>query len=182
MIAFRPVPYFSLLIWLICLFPALADGVPLGGFCGDYEGQTISSTENGLSKRDLSVSIRDCDKGFTVNWTTITHKRDGRLKRKSYTIDFRPTERETVFASAMRTNMFGGKVPLDPLKGDPYVWARVSGATLTVFALIVTHDGGYEMQVYDRTIAENGLDLKFSRFRDGVQLKQITGKLIRTGG
>ena len=182
MTAFRLVPFFALLIWLIGFLPARADEISLGDFCGDYEGQTISSTEDGLSKRDLSVSISDCDKGFTVNWTTVTHKSDGRLKRKSYTINFRPTDRETVFASAMRTNMFGGKVPLDPLKGDPYVWARVSGKTLTVFALIVTHAGGYEMQVYDRTIVGDGLDLKFSRFRDGVQLRQITAKLIKTGG
>ena len=182
MTAFRPLPLFVLLIGLIGVLPARADGVSLGDFCGDFEGQTISSTENGLSKRDLSVSIKNCGTGFTVDWTTVTHKSDGRLKRKSYSIDFVPTDRETVFASAMRTNMFGGKVPLDPLKGDPYVWARVSGGTLTVFALIVTHDGGYEMQVYDRTIVGDGLDLKFSRFRDGVQLKEITGKLIKTGG
>ncbi len=182
MTAFRLVPFIALLIWLVGFLPARADDLSLAEFCGDYEGQTISSTENGLSKRDLSVSIRDCGKGFTIAWTTVTRKSDGRLKRKSYTIDFRPTERKTVFASAMRTNMFGGKVPLDPLKGDPYVWARVSGRTLTVFALIVTHDGGYEMQVYDRTIAENGLDLKFSRFRNGVPLKQVTGKLVKTGG
>ena len=151
-------------------------------FCGEYAGHSISSTEDGLSKRDLSVSISECQDGFTLEWTTVTKKPDGRIKRKSYAIDFRPSGRHGIYASAMRTNMFGKHIPLDPLKGDPYVWARLSGRTLTVFALLVTDDGGYEMQVYERTLTESGLELKFSRLRDGRQLKLITGTLVRSGG
>ena len=151
-------------------------------FCGEYTGRSISSTDSGLSERDLSVSISDCGEGFTLDWTTVTKKPDGRIKRKSYAIDFRPSGRPSIYASAMRTNMFGKQIPLDPLKGDPYVWARLSGRTLTVFALLVTDDGNYEMQVYERTLTERGLDLKFSRLRDGRQLKLITGTLVRSGG
>ena len=181
MAAIRYCVFLSFLGFLIGLPPAAADDVSVDRFCGTYEGRAISSTESGISERDLSVAISECDKGFTIEWTTVTHKPDGRLKRKSYAIDFRPTDRETIFASAMRTNMFGGKVPLDPIKGDPYVWARISDATLTVFALIVTDEGGYEMQVYNRTLAEHGLDLEFTRFRDGRQLKSIKAKLVKSG-
>ena len=45
--------------------------------------------------------------------------------------------------------------------------------------MMVTDDGGYEMQVYDRTITGNGMDLKFSRVRDGKTLKLITGSLLK---
>ncbi len=157
-----------------------AEGVPIEAFFGRYTGQAISSTEDGLSKRDLNVRIKDAGGGrFTVDWMTFTRKSDGRRKRKSYSITFRATPREDIFASAMGRDMFGNAVPLDPMKGDPYVWARIKGKTLTVYALIVTDEGGYEMQVYDRTLTEQGLDLRFERFRDGQKLRLITGTLVK---
>ena len=70
---------------------------------------------------------------------------------------------------------------LNPLKGDPYVWARQEGGTLTVYAMVITEDGSYEMQQYDRKLTEDGLDLAFSRIRDGEQLKVIKGTLKRVG-
>ena len=157
--------------------PGRAQDKPFSAFFGEYEGRSISSTEQGLSKRDLSVSIQPKGKGFNLKWTTITHKAGGKVKRKAYSIDFRPSRRPNVFASAMRTNKFGGSVPLDPLKGEPYVWGRLRGSTLTVQALMITDEGGYEMQVYERTLTETGLDLTFSRIRDGEQLKLIKGTL-----
>ncbi len=45
--------------------------------------------------------------------------------------------------------------------------------------MMVTDDGGYEMQVYDRTLTKGGMDLKFSRVHDGKTLKQITGSLLK---
>ena len=165
---------------LACLtgpLPAGAQNKPISAFIGEYEGRSISSTEGGLSKRDLSVSIQSKGKGFTLKWTTVTHKADGTTKTKSYDIDFRPSGRQSIFASAMRRDKFGGAVPLDPLRGDPYVWARIHGATLTVHALLITEDGSYEMQTYDRTLSETGLDLSFLRIRGGERLKLIKGVL-----
>lgn len=159
-----------------------ADKASLERFFGRYSGQAISSTEEGLSKRDLSVRIQDAGKGaFTVDWITFTRKDDGRRKRKSYSITFRPTPRDGVFGSAMRSDKFGHAVPLDPLKGEPYVWARIQGETLTVYALHIIEDGGYEMQEYARTLSDDGLDLRFSRVRNGERLKLITGSLLRYG-
>src|SRR5581483_11801608 len=71
------------------------------------------------------------------------------------------------------------RVPLDPLRGDPYVWARIQGATLTVSALLITDDGGYEVHVYDRTLIAGGLLLEHSRVRDGAVLQTVTGTLKR---
>ncbi|MDP6787575.1 MAG: hypothetical protein QGI13_10655 [Rhodospirillales bacterium] len=159
--------------------PGQAQDKPFSAFFGEYEGKSISSTEQGLSKRDLSVSIKSKGKGFTLKWTTVTHKPGGKAKRKAYSIDFRPSGRENIFASAMRKNKFGASIPLDPLKGEPYVWGRLHGSTLTVHAMMVTEDGGYEMQVYDRTLTATGLDLTFSRIRDGERFKLIKGTLTK---
>ena len=79
----------------------------------------------------------------------------------------------------MKTNVFGGREALDPLKGDPYVWARLDGMLLTIYALIINDEGGYEMQTYERELTERGMDLRFSRVSDGKILKSLRGVLER---
>ena len=75
--------------------------------------------------------------------------------------------------------MFGHFTPLDPMAGEPYLWAHLSDDTLTVQALLITEDGGYEIQTYERRLAPHGLDLTFSRVADGKVLKTISGVLRR---
>ena len=160
--------------------PAQASDAAIDAFFGRYSGSAISTSDEGLSKRDLSVHIDDAGAGaFSLDWITFTRKADGRRKRKSYSITFKPTKRENIYASAMQRDKFGNAVPLDPLKGEPYVWARIQGKTLTVHALHIIEDGGYELQIYERTLREKGLDLRFSRIRNGEQLRVITGSLVR---
>ncbi len=38
----------------------------------------------------------------------------------------------------------------------------------------------YEMQTFERTLTEDGLFLKFTRNRDGVPARSVTGKLKKT--
>lgn len=156
---------------------ALADDASIEAFYGTYEGQAFSKTKSEPGARDVSVSIQPHGSGFTVKWST--EKVDG--DRKSYSIDFEPTKRPGIFGSAMRRNKFGDSVPLDPLKGDSYVWARITGPTLTVYGFIITPEGSYEMQVYHRTLSEKGLELKFSRYLEGEPVRLIEGTLFRVG-
>ena len=155
----------------------------IASFFGHYEGRTMKG-DGQESIRDLNVTIepvavrRD---GFRIIWSTIIRRSGGEPKRKSYEIEFVPTGRPGIFSSAMRTDMFGNAVPLDPLKGDPFVWCRISGQTLTVYALTITDTGSYDLQVYDRTLREGGLDLKFTRLNEGEPPKVITAFLERTG-
>jgi hypothetical protein len=99
--------------------------------------------------------------------------------RKTYSVEFGPTDRDGIYASAMHRDVFGHQEPLDPLKGEPYVWARLSGDTLTIFALLITDEGGYEIQTYDRTLTNDGLELRYTRDRDGKTLPPVTGSLKR---
>ena len=80
----------------------------IGPFVGDYVGSAEVVTADGERiPRDMSVSIRANKKGFTVEWTSTTRKPDGRLKSKSYSIDFLPTERKGIYSAGMRRNVFG---------------------------------------------------------------------------
>lgn len=148
-------------------------------FIGEYLGEGISSEGNDLTKRDLRVEIKPNGEGFSLTWVSVTHEKNGTLKRKAYTVQFKPKGKAGLYGSAMRTDMFGNQVPLDPLKGEPYVWARISGDTLFVYALLITEEGGYEMQVYERTLSPNGMDLTYSRVRDGEMMRTVRGTLKR---
>jgi len=156
-----------------------AKDLQLEDFFGSYEGQAVSESGGEVSTRDIAVDLFEYKDGFRLKWATTTKRKDGRMKRKTYEVHFVPSSRDGVFASAMRRNLFGKAVPMDPLKGDPYVWATLDGATLTVYALLITEDHGYEMQTYKRTRTADGMRLVFHRVRDGERLRDVTGSLLK---
>ena len=149
-------------------------------FVGEYSGRAEVETRAGdISLRDMSVVIRETKIGYSVTWTSTTEKSDGRRKVKSYQIEFQPTERDGVFSAAMKRNVFGHTEQLDPMKGEPYVWSRITGDTLTVFSMFVAPNGDYEMQQYDRTLVEGGLQLNFNSHRNGIPTRFISTFLSR---
>jgi hypothetical protein len=164
--------------------PALADGHELDKFVGRYEGKAIETTgpktETG---RDLSVTIeRDAEtKGFTVEWTTVIWRPDRKEETQKFKVRFFASKRPHIYAAAMRKDMFGKFLPLDPMTGEPYFWARIQGRTLSIFYVLVTDEGGYEMQVYHRTLSADGkkMDVEFRRVIDGVAQRVVAAELTK---
>jgi hypothetical protein len=183
MISSMPRPSFLLLLWMALALIAFTEPSRAANaydkFVGEYLGEGISDQGDDLTKRDLGVEIKPSHDGFIVTWVSVTHRKDGKLKRKSYSVHFKPKGKSGLYGSAMRKDMFGNQVPMDPLEGDPYVWARISGDTLFVYALLITDEGGYEMQTYERTLTDGGMDLTYSRVRDGQVLRTVRGTLKR---
>lgn len=168
------------LICLVGLSPRIGQAESIDPFVGMYHGETIEHAEGELQARDLDVVIEKTERGFVVDWSTVIHKPDGREKNVSLNIEFYSTERPDIYGSAMRSGLFGKRIPNDPLKGEPFFWARIVDKTLTIHALYITDEGGYEMQVYERKLDGDGnMDLVFRRFRDGEQIRDVTGKLTR---
>ncbi len=162
-----------LAIGLFSMIATVSLGSEIDPFVGSYNGSAEVESGGQTSQRDMSVDITTTKEGFRITWRSTAYKADGRVKEKEYTVDFLPTTRDGIFSSAMRTNVFGKAVPLNPLKGEPFVWSRVSGDTFTVFSLLIGEDGGYEMQEYNRTLAAGGLDLNYQRIRNGEKLKSV---------
>ncbi|MEO9782186.1 MAG: hypothetical protein ABJH07_03740 [Sedimentitalea sp.] len=156
---------------VFCLMAQTA-AAEIGRFVGHYVGSAEVIYSDGTTRpRDMSVTIEKTKKGFSVKWTTTTYKTRDRIKEATYEINFVPTDREGVFAAAMKRNVFGHETQLDPMHGEPYVWARIDADTLTVFSLFVNDSGGYELQQFDRTLAPGGLDLKFTRTANGKETR-----------
>lgn len=163
----------ALLLLLILLAPAARADIER--FVGEYTGSAdVASRDGTVSKRDMSVEISETRRGFSVKWSSTTYKADGRAKEKAYMIDFVPSDRDDVYAAAMKRNVFGHEVQLDPMKGEPYVWGRIVGDTMTVFSMFVDADGGYEIQQFDRTLATGGLMLDFKTVADGESKRSVT--------
>ena len=177
-----PIIRFVILIqgMLILAFAAQMARADIGAFVGSFTGSSeMQRTDGSNEMRGLSVRISENRKSFNVEWTTIAYKSDGRTKETSYDIEFIDSDRAGVIAAAQKKNVFGHEVQLDPMKGEPYVWARIVENTLTVYSLFVADDGGYEIQQFDRTLAEGGLYLEFHRLRNGVEQAKISAFLKR---
>jgi len=163
----------GLMVWMSLLITPVR-AADIAAFVGDYIGSAnVVDADGESTPRDMSVSIHETSKGFNVSWKTTTYKLDGRIKEQKFSVDFLPSDRADVFSAAMKRNVFGHEVPLDPMKGEPFVWGRIEGDTMTVFSLFIDERGGYELQQYDRTLAEGGLDLSFSRFANGVRSRLV---------
>ncbi len=166
-------------VLMLALTPlaALAD---LSRFAGVYEGEgELTGTDGSVTGREMRVEIDKTRDGFRVEWHSLSVTDEGKRTGKSYDIRFVPSERDAIFAAAMKRDVFGNSVPLNPLKGEPYVWARLRGDTLTVYSLFVDEDGEYTLQQYDRTLVEGGMDLHFRSMQDGATTRSLKAFLAR---
>lgn len=173
---------YLLRLWLVALLIlsgsfAQAD---ISRFVGTYNGSADVVSVDGTSlKRDMSVDIEETSDGFRLGWTSITYREDGTARDKTYSIEFVPSDRGDVYAAAMKRNVFGHDVQLDPMKGEPFVWSRIEGDTLSVYSLYVAEDGGYEIQEFNRTLAVGGLELEYQSVRNGVIHRTVMAFLTK---
>lgn len=157
---------------------AVADDLPIAAFAGHFAGTGVAKDK--ISEtfddtlRNIDVIITPDGDGFALSWATVLRK-DGDagetdIKQNHHALFFEATEHASVFQSG---------VEIDPLAGWPFVWARIEDRTLTIHSLLVHEDGSYEMQTYDRTLTDAGLELYFTRFRDGRLVRSVSGTLNR---
>lgn len=174
------IPHLRAVLFLVfVLLPGISFAADIDRFLGTYTGEAEFEFEGKTEHRDMSATIEPADKGFSVTWTSVSTKSDGRKKAKTYTVAFGPSDRPHIFGAETKMNVFGKKVPLNPLAGEPYVWARVDGDTFTVFSMYINEAGEYEMQEYHRTLADGGLDLVFRSVSPGGVEKVIEAFLKR---
>ena len=67
----------------------------------------------------------------------------------------------------------------DPVSGGELCWARIKDNTLTVFLMVVGARGAYELQQYDRTLLPSGMEMNFTRLRDGDKVRRVKGRLVK---
>lgn len=164
---------------ILALLPAAGMADDIERFAGTFKGSAEVTSDGTALKRDMSVTIEPKNDGFELSWTSVTYRSDGRTKEKTYEIEFVPSARENIYQSAMKKNLFGKSTPLDPLQGEPFVWARFEGDTFSVFSLFINEVGDYEVQEFHRTLVPEGMDLVFRRVLNGEAQREIRTSLTR---
>ncbi|MBL4721411.1 MAG: hypothetical protein JKY20_09810 [Alphaproteobacteria bacterium] len=171
-----------LIVGLLCGFASAtaAADLRINAFYGAFKGSGIAENADslyfGATVRDLDVEIGadTSGRGFFVRWTTVIRSggdpNNPNVRRKTQSVTFKNTD---------QTGVYRGEGSGDPLNGAPYIWARISGQTLTVYILTINKSGGYNMQSYARTLNAFGMDLVFSRIRDGEPVRQASAKLTK---
>jgi hypothetical protein len=166
-------------VLMLILLPSFGFAAEINRFVGTYIGTSETISDGETQKRDMNVVIDETKSGFQLTWTSVSYKTDGRTKDKTYTVEFVPSNRDHIYQSAMKMSLFGKAIPLDPLDGDPFVWARFEGDTFSVFSLIIDENGEYEVQEYHRTLVDGDLELVFLSVRSGVPQREIRTTLLR---
>lgn len=155
-------------------------------FIGTYVGraQVLGSDGEVTEERDMDITIAE-DRGdaFRITWVNVTLV-DGRrdvpgVRRRVDEIILEPSDRDGVYLEETQRSLFERREEVDVIDGDALRWARIDGDRLGVFSLVVTANGGYEMQSYERILTEDGLGIEFNRVRNGEVIRRIVGRTIR---
>ena len=168
------------------IVPACAASEPLERFFGTYVG--VAELENKATgetrARDMDIVIEPHgDDGFRCHWVNVTRV-DGRrdlpgVERRVQTVVFEPAGDGQFYLEKQEGSLFQEREQMRPMQGDPVRWATLADGTLHVYSFVVLPDGRYELQIYDRILTDEGIDIKFQRIVDGEVMREITGRTVR---
>ena len=172
---------YALLVGLAALTAApgaMAADLDIKAFFGKFEGGGVAKNDDslyfGVTARDFDVAIAPEGSGFSVAWTSVIRgggtPGNPDVRRKSSSLTFVPGNRPAVWRAVTSG---------DPVAGAEAAWARITGNTLSVYLMIVRDDGAYEIQKYDRTLSISGMELTFTRIRDGEEVRSVKGRLVK---
>jgi hypothetical protein len=174
------------LIALMLAAPPGARAASLEPLFGIYVGvaKVEDVAEGNVRQRDMDIVIEPYKQGgFRIQWINVSLV-DGKravpgVERRVQTVLFEPAQGRGFFIEAAENNPFREREQTQPMRGDPVRWASLDDQGLHVYSFMVLEDGRYELQVYDRTPTDIGLDIRFQRIVDGTVIRQITGTTAR---
>ena len=91
----------------------------------------------------------------------------------------RPAGHGEFYLEVQEGSLFREREQMRPMQGDPVRWAAIADGTLHVYSFVVLPDGRYELQIYDRILTDEGIDIRFQRIVDGEIMREITGQTVR---
>jgi hypothetical protein len=158
----------------------------LAPFYGTYVGGAVVSAPGGgkVEQRDMDIVVQPYDEdGFQVEWVNVTRV-DGRrdvqgVQRHVQRARFVPSAEGDFFVESRDSGVFQERAETRPMQGDPVRWAAIDGNNLYVYSFMILEDGRYELQMYDRRLVEDGMEIEFRRLVDGQLVKRIDGRTAR---
>lgn len=155
-----------------------AADLSIKAFYGKFQGGGIAENDDsiyfGVTARDFDVDIQPADNGFSVTWTSVI--RGGGTPGKP---ESRRKMSMRTFRNSARPGVWQAIESKDPVTGGELCWARIKDNTLTVYLMVVGDNGGYQLQQYDRTLQATGMEMTFTRLRDGDKVRRVKGRLVK---
>jgi hypothetical protein len=166
--------------------PADAPAASLEPLFGTYVGvaQVEDIAKGDVRHRDMDIVIEPYGQGgFKIQWVNVSLV-DGKravhgVERRVQNLLFEPAQDRGFFMEAAESSPFREREETRPMRGDPVRWASLDDQGLHVYSFVVLEDGRYELQVYDRTLTDIGLDISFQRIVDGSVMRRVTGTTAR---
>ncbi len=165
---------------LLLASPARAKDLNIAAFFGTWQGNALSESEISanfqLTTRDIGVKIAGDSNGFTITWKTVQRQR-GDPKQPSERL-----KQTSMQFQQLRQGVWKARNAGDPLaSGAPYAWAHIERQSRVISVLQIYADGGHEVQVYRRSLANGMMHLTFTRSVDGEQVRTAKGRLVKIG-
>lgn len=147
--------------------------VELGRLTGNYVGVSVNSSQTDIeiSAADIHLDVRPRDRGFILDWQSLADAAAG--KKHHYTLAFQRTRRPGIFLAGMRCDAFGHAQPLDPMRGEPYVWTYLDGEGLRLYVMSIADDGSHDLGIYRYRLDRDGMALAFEQLRNGRSALRI---------
>lgn len=151
--------------------------MPISHFFGIFQGDTRvvagPSADTEAAGRMSRVETKAVGNGFSITWSTVyvDDEIPSDVKMKDST--------EITFVTTPEAGVFQQKDPGKLWAGKAYYWARIDGDTLNVTSLVLRADGTYDVAHYARTVQGDTMRLDFTRFKDGLLQRHVTGNLAR---
>jgi hypothetical protein len=172
----------------LLVLPATASAqkrtLSISHFFGEFSGGGVAENEDSLyfavTARDFDVVIGPAPApnqgGFKVSWTSVI-RGGGTVKKPKV----RKKSTSRTFIASARPGVFVGRTSGDPLSGKEMSWARIKENNLIVYLMVIDKEGAYQLQRYERKLSGTGMELTFTRLKDGEKVRTVKGRLIKTG-
>ena len=151
----------------------------IGHFFGTFSGGGVAENEDSIyfavTARDFDVVIGPAGGGFKVSWTSVIRGGGDVDKPK-----VRKKSTSRTFAPGARPGVFNGTSSGDPLSGKEMSWARIKENALVVYLMVIDKEGAYQLQRYERKLVGTGMELTFTRLKDGEKIRTVKGRLVKT--
>jgi hypothetical protein len=165
-----------------------ADQASIRDFAGDWRGVEVTKNDQAIAAKpqDLDLRLSSEDDGFRLSWIRFSREPGGGLEREKAEASFAPTDRPGVFAfrpgpTSLLGRLFGDPATANPLDGKTLLWARLDGATLTVYSLSIDDHGRFDLNRYARTLTDHQISLQYTRRTENDVILTVEGRLEKAG-
>lgn len=167
------------LVWLCISNTTYGATTAIERLAGRYVGVNVGEATTSVTPApsDIHLDMQPSGQRFVLRWQSLSVLATG--TRHHYEVVFKKTPRSGIYLAEMGCDLFGNARPLDPGRGEPYMWAYIGDAELTLYAMYIANDGSHDLSRYLYRWAGDSVTLKYERVRNEQPIERLQAVLRR---